>query len=211
VRFGYRDYDPAVGRWTAKDPIGFSGGDTDLYGYVLNDPVNAFDPDGRIVWVAARAIIGAGINVATTVIANGGNVTSQQLAAAAVSGVISGAIGALAGPLGGSVAHFIGKSATSAIAIGTTTALSAGGGYAAQVAANAIDSCHSSSPLNAALFAGIGGGVASSLIKTPGMYTVNQANYFAPTTFSGINNSALVSSYATSAGVGAASVFGGPF
>jgi len=26
VRFGYRDYDPDTGRWTAKDPIGFSGG-----------------------------------------------------------------------------------------------------------------------------------------------------------------------------------------
>ena len=46
VRFGYRDYDPDVGRWTAKDPIGFEGGDTDLYGYCLNDPVNLIDPDG---------------------------------------------------------------------------------------------------------------------------------------------------------------------
>jgi len=26
VRFGARDYDPAVGRWTAKDPIRFEGG-----------------------------------------------------------------------------------------------------------------------------------------------------------------------------------------
>ena len=26
VRFGYRDYDPEVGRWTAKDPIGFAWG-----------------------------------------------------------------------------------------------------------------------------------------------------------------------------------------
>ncbi|MBU2431296.1 MAG: hypothetical protein KKH99_11455, partial [Proteobacteria bacterium] len=48
VRFGYRDYDPDTGRWTAKDPIGFSGGDTDLYGYVLNDPVNFVDPEGLI-------------------------------------------------------------------------------------------------------------------------------------------------------------------
>jgi RHS repeat-associated protein len=46
VRFGYRDYDPEVGRWTAKDPIGFAGGDTDLYGYVLNDPVNWVDTSG---------------------------------------------------------------------------------------------------------------------------------------------------------------------
>ena len=46
VRFGYRDYDPDIGRWTAKDPIFFAGGDTDLYGYCLNDPVNFVDPWG---------------------------------------------------------------------------------------------------------------------------------------------------------------------
>jgi RHS repeat-associated protein len=46
IRFGFRDYDPDVGRWTAKDPIFFAGGDTDLYGYVLNDPVNEIDPIG---------------------------------------------------------------------------------------------------------------------------------------------------------------------
>jgi RHS repeat-associated protein len=32
VRFGARDYDASVGRWTAKDPISFNGGDTNLYG-----------------------------------------------------------------------------------------------------------------------------------------------------------------------------------
>ncbi|HHH46990.1 MAG TPA: RHS repeat-associated core domain-containing protein [Thiotrichales bacterium] len=47
VRFGARDYDAEVGRWTAVDPILFAGGDTNLYGYVLNDPVNGFDPDGK--------------------------------------------------------------------------------------------------------------------------------------------------------------------
>ena len=46
VRFGARDYDPETGRWTAKDPIGFAGGDANLYGYVLNDPVNFVDPLG---------------------------------------------------------------------------------------------------------------------------------------------------------------------
>ena len=46
VRFGYRDYDPDTGRWTAKDPIGFAGGDTDLFGYVQNNPVNMIDTLG---------------------------------------------------------------------------------------------------------------------------------------------------------------------
>jgi RHS repeat-associated protein len=48
VRFGFRDYMPEIGRWTAKDPILFAGGDTNLYGYVLNDPVNFIDPDGLV-------------------------------------------------------------------------------------------------------------------------------------------------------------------
>ena len=43
TRFGARDYDAQTGRWTAKDPIRFAGGDTNLYGYVVNDPVN-IDP-----------------------------------------------------------------------------------------------------------------------------------------------------------------------
>jgi len=46
ARFGARDYDAETGRWTAKDPILFDGGDTNLYGYVLNDPVNFVDPAG---------------------------------------------------------------------------------------------------------------------------------------------------------------------
>ncbi len=46
TRFGARDYDAETGRWTAKDPIRFKGGDTNLYGYVLSDPVNFIDPKG---------------------------------------------------------------------------------------------------------------------------------------------------------------------
>ncbi len=46
TRFGARDYDAESGRWTAKDPILFDGGDTNLYGYVLNDPANRNDPSG---------------------------------------------------------------------------------------------------------------------------------------------------------------------
>jgi len=58
VRFGYRDYDPETGRWTAKDPILFAGGDTDLYGYCLSDPVNMTDPSG-LLSPEARKIVNA--------------------------------------------------------------------------------------------------------------------------------------------------------
>ncbi|OQW87223.1 MAG: hypothetical protein BWK78_09275 [Thiotrichaceae bacterium IS1] len=48
VRFGARDYDAAVGRWTVKDPIGFEGGNSNQYDYVLDDPVNFIDSDGLV-------------------------------------------------------------------------------------------------------------------------------------------------------------------
>jgi RHS repeat-associated protein len=50
VCLGARDYDPQTGRWTAKDPILFAGGDTNLYGYVQNDPINWVDPLGLSRW-----------------------------------------------------------------------------------------------------------------------------------------------------------------
>lgn len=46
TRFGARDYDPTVGRWTTKDPIGFNGGDTNLYAYVAGNPISYVDPSG---------------------------------------------------------------------------------------------------------------------------------------------------------------------
>jgi RHS repeat-associated protein len=49
VRFGARDYDPQVGRWMAKDPVGFRGGDTNVYGYVGGNPSSLVDPSGLAV------------------------------------------------------------------------------------------------------------------------------------------------------------------
>ncbi len=49
VRFGARDYFPAAGRWTARDPLGFRGGSSSLAEYADNDPVDAVDPTGTTV------------------------------------------------------------------------------------------------------------------------------------------------------------------
>jgi len=46
VRLGARGYDPATGRWTAKDPAGFSGGEN-FYLYGDGDPVNMADVSGE--------------------------------------------------------------------------------------------------------------------------------------------------------------------
>jgi len=45
-QFGRRYYNPADGRWTSQDPLGFKAGDTDLYRYVRNVPTSSTDPNG---------------------------------------------------------------------------------------------------------------------------------------------------------------------
>jgi len=41
-----RYYSPFLQRFISEDPIRFSSGDTNLYAYVKNDPINSFDPLG---------------------------------------------------------------------------------------------------------------------------------------------------------------------
>lgn len=46
VRYGSRDYDPTLGRFTTADPILFAGQQPNLYEFVGSDPVNSADPSG---------------------------------------------------------------------------------------------------------------------------------------------------------------------
>jgi RHS repeat-associated protein len=45
LQYEYRNYLPAIGRWTTRDPLGEAGG-LNLYAFVGNNPVNWVDPWG---------------------------------------------------------------------------------------------------------------------------------------------------------------------
>jgi RHS repeat-associated protein len=119
VRFGFRDYDPDTARWTAKDPILFAGGNVDLYGYCLNDPINWVDPLGLRLTPSERAAVAAASALAGFVgsalgtpavgavaggftgfvlsVALGGD--AVDIANNAIAGAVTGAMGGLFGQL----------------------------------------------------------------------------------------------------------------
>ncbi|MEZ0392838.1 MAG: RHS repeat-associated core domain-containing protein, partial [Pseudobdellovibrionaceae bacterium] len=75
-----RHYDSETGRWTAKDPILFNGKDTNLFGYVWNDPVNKIDPTGktgliRCIVIRTEVLTRAYFNGAANSSGAGGNGT----------------------------------------------------------------------------------------------------------------------------------------
>jgi len=74
VRFGARDYDAHLGRWTAKDPARFDGGDTNFYNYVLNDPLNSTDATGN------GEGFGGGVTTALTDFGVGGLIFANRFA-----------------------------------------------------------------------------------------------------------------------------------
>jgi RHS repeat-associated protein len=90
--FGAREYDAQVGRWLTKDPIGFGGGDANLYGYTLQDPINWVDADGLM----GKKLPSPGGVTATD---DGGAVGATI--GAAIGGAIGGAYGGPGGAVGG--------------------------------------------------------------------------------------------------------------
>jgi RHS repeat-associated protein len=58
-KFGIRYYDPAIGRWTQRDPVGGSLAETvkaNPYVYVDDDPVNMVNPSGKNAVACALTI-----------------------------------------------------------------------------------------------------------------------------------------------------------
>jgi RHS repeat-associated protein len=58
----FRAYDPNTARWLSRDPIAEEGG-INLYGYVANDPVDYYDPDGLTAAAAGAVLAGGGVLV----------------------------------------------------------------------------------------------------------------------------------------------------
>jgi len=86
TRFGARDYDAQVGRWTVKDPVHFQGGSANLYGYVLDDPLNLLDSRGLALTFGQQI----GVSLATAVGTGVGAALGGPLGAA-VGGAAAGA------------------------------------------------------------------------------------------------------------------------
>ncbi len=123
VRFGWRDYEPRTGRWTAKDPILFGGGQGNLFVYTFNDPVNHSDRSGLQPFLPAP--IGPGNYGGGPMTTIGG--TAGWFAGASVGAyagasaglelgmTYGGLIGLPAGPLGSFAGAIVGGIAGSAI------------------------------------------------------------------------------------------------
>ena len=91
-----RWYDPSSGRFISTDPIGFAGGDTNLYRYVGNSFGNATDPTGN----AANLVAGAIGAVAGGIIGGAGYLLFAE--DASFSGFLASVgVGAAAGGLAG--------------------------------------------------------------------------------------------------------------
>jgi RHS repeat-associated protein len=87
-----RYYDTATGRWTEEDPLGFQAGDSNLFRYVTDDPVNAGDPLG-LQAASAQALT---VSPAGTFLGNNGSflsaVTFRLRQPAANGGIILQAV-----------------------------------------------------------------------------------------------------------------------
>ncbi len=136
-----RMYDANEGRFTTKDPIGFKGGDVNLYRYSLNSPARFKDPNGTlfgiddaflvVAAVVAPAIV-QGVTSAVTTAISGGSV--GDIASSGFNGAISGAIA--------------GATAVTTLVFGGQTALAMGAAIALDLAYTALTATGTVDPVD---------------------------------------------------------------
>jgi RHS repeat-associated protein len=113
VRFGARDYDPTTGRWTALDPLLFAGGQTNLYGYVGNDPVNVKDPSGQMINIITGGLgaVGGALGSIAGQLISKGSICWTDVGVAAVVGFAAGFVAPYIAFLGAPGAALLGADA----------------------------------------------------------------------------------------------------
>jgi RHS repeat-associated protein len=88
-----RWYDANLGRFISEDPIGFRGGDINLYGYVKNNPQNWTDPSGNIPRFLLGRYTPVSLDELQLYLALGGLIPGAGEAFDAIDGAISAARG----------------------------------------------------------------------------------------------------------------------
>lgn len=135
-----RYYHPDLHRFISEDPVAFRGGDTNLYAYVMNNPVAFSDPTGELL---PQLLVGAGVGA----FAGGLSavMSNQNVLVGMGVGAATGAAVTLGGPTLSAVANVVGNIATQ-LASGTppldlnltSIALSAGAGWTSRLTTGAL-------------------------------------------------------------------------
>ncbi len=160
----FRSYDPVTGQFVRSDNVQDNSKGDNPYAYVGDNPETRNDPTGHCwPWCTALigAVIGAAVNVGTTLVSDAVQHKAPswgEVAQSAVVGAVSGAITGVVGPEAGPVARV----AAGAIASGVS-----------QMAGNAM----SGKPLmDGVVGATVAGGVTGGLIEGAGALFKNGAN-----------------------------------
>jgi RHS repeat-associated protein len=130
THYHFREYSPSLGGWLTTDPIGLAGGYLNLRSYLGNRPMDALDKDGRWLWIAAWAGVGAIVGGVTGYMEKG---TLEGALKGAGKGVLVFGVAALTMGAGAVVLGAEAASVTGAALIGGT------GGAAAQVTDNLLE------------------------------------------------------------------------
>jgi len=97
-----RTYDPGTGRYTQVDPIGFAGGDVDLYRYVFNRPGSLADPSGLFGEFVIDEVISYITETVLEPVLDGMDPVGKRLILSAIGGAVGGAV------LGGAIGVTVG-------------------------------------------------------------------------------------------------------